>query len=118
MAILEEKPFGPVHPITDPSVDTPRVTLALWQVTCPPVALTDGAVVSSVTVAVAVAVHPLADATVTVYVPGALTAGLASLEANPLGPVHPVIVAVVAADSVTELVTHVIVPPVAVADGA
>ena len=41
----------------------------------PPVAVTVGEVVSSVTVAVAVAVHPLAASAVTVYVPGALTLG-------------------------------------------
>ena len=53
----------------------PSVTLPVAHVITPPVAVTVGAVASLVTEAVAVAVHPLADCTVTVYVPATLTLG-------------------------------------------
>ena len=57
------------------------------------------------------AVHPLAFSAVTVYVPGALTDGLARVLENPLGPVHPMIVPLVEAESSTLGVLQVIVPP-------
>ena len=84
----------------------------------PPVAVTVGRFTSSVTVAVAVAVHPLADCTVTVYVPGTLTDGLASMLVNPLGPDQLTIVPVVLALNVTLPLSQVITPPVALTVGA
>ena len=74
-AKLVEKPFGPVQPTIEAFELALKVTLVVVQVISPPVAVTLGLVVSSVTVAVAVSVHPLADSTVTVYVPAALTLG-------------------------------------------
>ena len=70
--------------------------------------------------AVAVLVHPLAEfVTVTVYVPDALTVGLAVVPPVTIpGPVqlNPVPL-VVAAERTIEVVAQVNVPPVAVAPG-
>ena len=112
------KPLGPVHPTTDPSVVTPSVTLPAVHDITPPVAVTEGVEASLDTVAVPVAVHPLADATVTVYVPAALTLGEASVDVNPLGPDQLTIVASVVALRVTEVTVQVSTPPTAVTLGA
>ena len=68
-------PLGPVQPMIVLLVLALSVTLGLVQVNSPPVALTVGSVVSLLTTAVAVAVHPLADSAVTVYVPASDTIG-------------------------------------------
>ena len=116
-AALLVKPFGPVQPTIVPFVLAVRVTLPVAHVIIPPVALTVGAVASSVTVAVPVAVHPFADCTVTVYVPAALTLGEAALLVKPFGPVQLTIVPFVFAVRVTLAVPHVITPPVALTVG-
>ena len=67
---------------------TVNVTLAVPQVISPPCAVNTGRAVSSTTIAEAVASQPLVPTTVTVYVPGTSTIGLACVDVNPLGPVH------------------------------
>ena len=76
-------------------------------------AVTVGRLVSSVTVAEAVAVHPLADCTVTVYVPATFTLGEANVLEKPLGPDQLTIVPVVFALKEALPLWHVITPPVA-----
>ena len=82
-----------------PFVVADSMTLVSLQVIVPSVTLTLGACVSSVSVAVAVAVHPLDPSTVTVYVPEVLTAGVARLLENQSGPDQPMIVPFVVADN-------------------
>ena len=97
-----------------------RTTEVVVHVSVPPVALAPGGSIVEFTSAVAVLVQPLAEfVMVTVYVPEALTVGLAVVppEAIP-GPaqLNPVPL-VVAAERTTEVVVHVNVPPVALAPG-
>jgi len=71
--------------------------------------------------AVAVLVHPLAElVTVTVYVPDSLTVGLADVppETIPVPAQLKPVPLDVAAESTTDVVVHVSVPPVALAPGA
>ena len=90
------------------------------QVSVPPVALAPGGVTVEFTGAVAVLVQPLAElVTVTVYVPDALTVGLAVVPPDTTpGPVQlnsvPV---VVSAERATDVVVQLNVPPVALAPG-
>ena len=90
------------------------------QVKVPPVALAPGGVTVEFTGAVAVLVQPLAESvTVTVYVPDALTVGLAVVPPETIpGPAQlkPVPV-VVSAERVTDVVVQLNVPPVALAPG-
>jgi hypothetical protein len=83
--------------------------------------LQDGVVLSAFTAAVAVLVHAVAElVTVTLYVPDELTLGFAVVppERTP-GPAQLKLVPdVVAADSTTDVVVHVSVPPEALAPGA
>ena len=97
-----------------------RITDVAVQVSVPPVALAPGGVAVKLTSAVAVLVQPLAElVTVTVYVPDALTVGLAVVppETTP-GPAQlkPVPL-IVAAERTTDVVVQVSVPPVALAPG-
>jgi hypothetical protein len=98
-----------------------RTMEVVEQVNVPPVALAPGTVRFSFTAAVAVLVHPLAElVTVTVYVPLALADGFAVFPPEIIaGPaqLNPVPL-VVAAESTTEVVVHVSVPPIALAPGA
>src|SRR5262249_29998698 len=96
------------------------VTSVVVQVRVPPVALAPGGVLLSPTAADAELVQPLAEfVTVTVYVPVALTVGVAVLPPDTIpGPDQLKSVPVVgAAESVTSVVVHVRVPPVALAPG-
>jgi hypothetical protein len=104
-----------------PDVATERTTDVVVHVSVPPVAVAPGGVVVSLTSAVAVLVHPLAEfVTVTVYVPEEDTVGLPVVlpETMP-GPaqLNPVPL-VVPADKTTVVDEHVSVPPVALAPGA
>ena len=123
--------FAPVPPETIPDPDqlklTPfvgelgeRTTDVVVQVSVPPVAKAPGGVMSELTSAVAVLVHPLAEfVTVTVYVPDELTLGFADVPPETMpGPVQlkPVPI-VVAAERTTDVVVQVSVPPVAEAPG-
>ena len=60
----------------------------MTHVSVPPSALTFGGVIFWFTVAVAVVVHPLAEVTTTVYVPGTVIAGSSLDEAKLFGPVQ------------------------------
>ena len=97
-----------------------RMTAVVVQVSVPPVALAPGVVTFLFTDAVAVLAQVVAEfVTVTVYVPVELTVGFAVLPPETMpGPAQlkdvPV---VVAADSTTEVVVQVSVPPVALAPG-
>jgi hypothetical protein len=90
-------------------------------VNVPPVALAPGAARSSITEAVAVLVQPLAEfVTVTVNVPLAVIVGFAEVppDAMPVPAQLNPVPLVVAAESTTDVVVHVSVPPVALAPGA
>jgi len=91
LAVLAANPPGPVHEYVAPAIEVAlTVTLVMSQVSGPSLlAVTPGSVTFSITVVVAVDVHPFTGSvTVTVYVPGAVTEALAVLAANPPGPVH------------------------------
>jgi len=123
--------FAPEPPETMPGpaqlnpvplvVAADRTTDVVVQVSVPPVVLAPGGATLEFTNAVAVLVHPLAELViVTVYVPLELTAGFALVPPETIpGPVqlNPVPL-VVAAESTTDVVVHVSVPPVALAPGA
>jgi hypothetical protein len=98
-----------------------RTTDVVVHVSVPPVALASGGVAVEFTSAVAVLVHPFAELlTVTVYVPDELTLGLAELppETMPVPAQLKLVPLVVAAESTTDVVVQVRVPPVALAPGA
>ena len=97
-----------------------RMTAVVVQVSVPPVALAPGTVAFLFTDAVAVLAQVVAEfEMVTVYVPEELTVGLAVVPPETIpGPAQlKVVPDVVAAESRTEVVVHVSVPPVALAPG-
>ena len=119
-------PFSTI-PVPDQLKVTPpveelaeRITDVVVQVSVPPVALAPGAVLFKFTDAIAVLVQPPAEfVTVTVYVPDALTVGLAVVlpEVMP-GPAQLKLdPKVVEADNTIDVVVQVSVPPVALAPG-
>jgi hypothetical protein len=96
------------------------ITAVVVHVSVPPVALAPGGVALELTDANAVLVQPFAELVmVTVYVPVALTVGLAVDPPETIpGPAQLKLVpTVVAPESVTAVVVHVSVPPVALAPG-
>ena len=103
-----------------PPPDAERTTDVVVQVSVPPSALAPGAVLFKFTNADAVLVQPPAEfVTVTVYVPLALTSGLAVVLPEMIpGPDQLKLVPNdVEAESTTDVVVQVIVPPVAFAPG-
>jgi hypothetical protein len=101
-------------------VDAESVADVVVQVRVPPVALAPGAAISAFTRADAELVQPFAEfVTVTVYVPEALTTGVAVVPPETIpGPDQLKFVPeVVAPESETEVVVQVSVPPVALAPG-
>src|ERR1041384_1502193 len=104
-----------------PDVVAPESAIdVVVQVSVPPVALAPGGVMFWLTRAVAVLVQPLAEfVVVNVYVPEALTVGVAVLPPETIpGPDQLKLVPVVVApESETDVVVHVNAPPVALAPG-
>ena len=101
-------------------VPAERVTSVVVQVKVPPVALAPGGLTLSPTAADAELVQPFAEfVTVTVYVPVALTVGVAVVPPETIpGPAQLKLVPeVVAPESATAVVVQVRVPPVALAPG-
>jgi hypothetical protein len=115
-AIPEPAQLNPVPFV----VAAERTTEVVAHDSAPPVALAPGASTSALTNAVAVLVHPLAEfVTVTVNVPLALTLGFAVVlpETMPVPDQLNPVPLVVDAESNTDVVVHVSVPPVALAPG-
>ena len=112
---------GPAQLKLVPDVVAPdRTTDVIVQLSVPPVALAPGKAPLAFTKAMAVLVQPFAKfVTVTVYVPVAPTVGLAVFPPETIpGPFQLKLVpVVVAAESTTDVVVHVSVPPVALAPG-
>jgi hypothetical protein len=122
--VLPEMTPGPDQlKVTPPVLELAESTTeVVVQVSVPPVALAPGAVLFALTDAVVVLVHPPAEVvTVTVYVPVALTRGFAVVlpEMTP-GPAQLKVTPPVPelAESTTEVVVQVSVPPVALPPGA
>src|ERR1044072_452366 len=113
---------GPLQLKLLPQVVVPESRIdVVVQVNFPPVALAPGGVIFWPTRADAELVHPLAElVTVTVYVPDALTVGVAVVPPETIpGPDQLKLVPeVVAPESETDVVVQVNVPPVALAPGA
>lgn len=109
-----------LKPVPD-VVAAERMMDVVVHVSVPPVVLAPGGIIREFTDAVAVLVHPFAEfVTVTVYVPDALTVGLAVDPPETIpGPaqLNPV-PDVVAAERALDVVVQVNVPPVALAPGA
>jgi hypothetical protein len=106
-----------VVPLVGPADNTTDVVV---HVNVPPVVYGTGGELSRLTGAIAVLVHPVAPSvTVTVYVPEALILGLALVPFSTIpGPAQLNEVPVeVEAESTTEVVVQVSVPPVALAPG-
>ena len=112
---------GPDQLKSVPEVVAPEIEIdVVVQVSVPPVALAPGAVVFALTAADAVLVQPVAEfVTVTVYVPDALTVGVAVVppETMPVPLQLKSVPEVVAAERDTDVVVQVKVPPVALAPG-
>jgi hypothetical protein len=112
---------GPDHlKLVPDAVPAERMTEVAVHVSVPPVALAPGGVVFVFTAAVAVLVQPFAELViVTVYVPLAVTVGLAVDPPDMIpGPDQlKLVLDVVAAESMTAVIVHVSVPPVALAAG-
>ena len=112
---------GPLQLKLVPEVVAPESeTDVVVQVNVPPVALAPGGVLFRSTRAVAELVQPLAElVTVTVYVPDALTLGVAvePPETMPGPDQLKLVPEVVAPESETDVVVQVNVPPVALAPG-
>ena len=112
---------GPVQLNSVPVVvSAERATDVVVQVRVPPVVLATGAARFELTSAVAELVQPLAElVTVTVYVPVSLTVGLAVVPPEIIpGPAQlKPVPSVVVAESTTDVVVQVKVPPVALAPG-
>jgi len=117
--VLPETIPGPAQLNCVPPPAAERITDVVVQVSVPPVALAPGASMFELTGAVAVLVQPLAVfVTVTVYVPDELTVGLAVVLPETIpGPDQLKLVPPPAAESTTDVVVQVSVPPVALAPG-
>ena len=105
-----------LNPVPD-DVAADNTTDVVVQVSCPPVALAPGLVLSSSTRAVAVLVQPFEPVTVTVYVPAELTVGFAVVLPLTMPDPDQRNVPPPAAERTTDVVVQVNVPPVALAPG-
>lgn len=119
---VELKFPGPVHAqVTVLLGDVPiNSRSGMAQVTVPPEAAAPGSASSSITSAVAIAVHPFAGLeTSSVYVPGTITVGSSNVDVKLFGPVQVRITpgVVEPPSSITELILQSRVPPAALALG-